>query len=528
MQATPHLSTASRRSSVPARRRVVVIGAGVGGLVASLLLASRGFDVVVCERALTPGGKLREIEVADGARVDSGPTVFTLRGVFEEIFAAANASLDDHIRLAPLEVLARHGWSENQRLDLLADEARSADAIAAFAGPDEGRRYRAFCARARRIFRTLEHSFIRDSRPTPIGLTFRVGLTGLPDLWSIAPFERMWTALGHYFHDPRLRQLFGRYATYCGASPYDAAATLMLVAHVEQAGVWTVEGGMYRLVTALERLANARGVAFRYGTEVREIVVAGGEACGVVLADGERITADAVIANADVAAVSSGRFGAAAAQAVTPAHRRQRSLSAVTWSMQAQATGFPLAHHNVFFGADYAREFADIFQRAQLPVDPTVYVCAADRSVQSHPQGTPERLFLLVNAPATGDTQPFHEAEIQRCEERTFRVLERCGLRVAPYGSKVVTTPNDFERLFPATGGALYGEASHGWAASFRRADVRTRLPGLFLAGGSTHPGPGVPMAALSGRRAAESVAAALGSKRQFLPVAMPGGISTP
>jgi hypothetical protein len=151
----------------------------------------------------------------------------------------------------------------------------------------------------------------------------------------------MWRALGDYFRDPRLRQLFGRYATYCGSSPFQAPATLMLVAHVEQEGVWLVEGGMHRLAVALEGLAERRGATFRYGAEAAEILVAGGKVAGVRLASGERLDADAVVLNADVAAVAAGRFGPAAAGAVPKVPRSSRSLSAVTWALHARTEGFP-------------------------------------------------------------------------------------------------------------------------------------------------------------------------------------------
>jgi 1-hydroxycarotenoid 3,4-desaturase len=220
------------------------------------------------------------------------------------------------------------------------------------------------------------------------------------------------------------------------------------------------------------------------------------------------------VANADVAAIASGRFGAEAARAVPPTLGSQRSLSALTWALVAQTEGFPLLRHTVFFSNDYAAEFDDIFRHARLPAAPTVYVCAQDRDDKdSAGLSGPERLFCLVNAPPIGDTHPFEQAEIAQCEERTFGLLERCGLRVQRQIENTrVTTPADFERLFPATGGALYGRASHGWRASFSRPLARSRMPGLYLAGGSTHPGPGVPMAALSGRLAAASLVQDLAS----------------
>lgn len=508
--------------------RVVVIGAGVGGLVAALLLTAKGVEVTVVERAEGPGGKMRQVAVA-GRQVDAGPTVFTMRRIFEEIFAEAGASLGEHLDLRPVEILARHAWTDGSRLDLHADIERSADAIAAFAGPREALGFLRFCAQARRMFETLDASFMRSSRPSIPGLIRGAGFFGVGDLRHIKPFSTLWQALDGYFRDPRLRQLFGRYATYLGASPFDAPATLMLVAHVEQQGVWLVDGGMHNLACTLARLAEGAGAVFRYGTEARQILVTDDRVAGVKLATGEALPADAVVFNGDTAALADGRLGRDVVRATGVGGRPARSLSAMTWALVAETEGFPLAHHNVFFSDNYAAEFEDIFGRSRLPRAPTVYICAQDRDDAGVEQkARAERLLCLVNAPAIGDRHAFSPSEIERCESTLFAQLERCGLHVRRRKAQMtVTTPTDFAQHYPGTGGALYGPVSHGWRASFQRPGARSRIPGLYLAGGSAHPGPGVPMAALSGKMAAASLiadfASTIGSRRAVTS----GGIST-
>jgi len=493
------------------RRRVVVIGAGIGGLTAAIELARQGLEVVILERGPAPGGKMREVQVS-GEWVDSGPTVLTMRWVFDELFARAGANLDASLTLQRADVLARHAWNHSERLDLYADVRRSADAIGRFSSPAEARRFLDFAARARRVYQALEQPYLRAPRPTPFSLARRIGLRRIGDLWNLQPFARLWYALGQHFEDPRLRQLFGRYATYCGSSPFQAPATLMLVAHVEQEGVWLVSGGMQRLAEALAGVARKLGVILRTGCEVARIKVAGGGARGVDLTSGEHIEAGAVVSNADPAAIASGRLGAGSRHAASPLPLAQRSLSAITWSMHARTEGFPLLRHNVFFSSDYAREFNDLFARRQPPESPTVYVCAQDRTDREPATAAgPERLFCLINAPAADDAAPRDRPEFEICAERTFQQLARCGLHVyRTLQNTVTTTPADFEQLFPGTGGALYGQATHGWRASFIRPGSRSRIPWLYFAGGSTHPGPGVPMAALSGQLAAENLLADL------------------
>lgn len=494
--------------------RVVIVGAGAAGLASAFALAARGLDVTVLERAATPGGKIRQIEVGSSL-IDSGPTVFTMRWVFDELFADAGETFDDHVRLQPLDILARHAWNENDRLDLFSDQDRSEDAIGTFAGKAAAAGYRKFSRDSRRIYELLEEPFLRAASPSMGALMASNGLRGLIELPRIKPFTSMWKALGEYFPDPRLRQLFGRYATYCGSSPFDATATLMLVAHVEREGVWTVNGGMHALATALANCATRRGAKIRYGTDVREIVTTSSGVSAVVLKSGERIEADAVIMNCDVSAIATGLFGSNISHVAPAISHRARSLSAMTWSIIAKTDGFPLSRHSVFFSRDYPAEFDDIFKRNAVPDEPTVYVCAQDRT-ENDEASAKERLLVLVNAPPVGDRRAFSADEIERCRERAFNTLTRCGLKVhADAEATRVTTPTDFNALFPASGGALYGRSSHGWTASFQRPGVTTKIPGLYLAGGSVHPGPGVPMAVLSGRAAASRLMRDLTSRRR-------------
>ena len=492
------------------RDRVVVIGAGIGGLAAAAVLAGRGVDVTVVERAATPGGKLRQVEVA-GRRIDAGPTVLTMKWVFEAIFAAAGDALDQHLDLAPVGVLARHYWQADQRLDLFADPRRSSEAIGDFAGAAEARGYLAFCSRAQAVFDTLDRPFMNTDDPSLLKLIAGVGVHRPAALWGITPFKTLWRELSSYFRDPRLRQLFGRYATYCGSSPFLCPATLMLITHAERLGVWAVKGGMHRIALALAALARRHGAQFRYGSHISRIDVDGGRVTGVRMPDGTRFDANAVLFNGDANALASGLLGDGVMQAAPAVTRQQRSLSAMTWALVADCGNFPLTRHNVFFAPDSRVEFDDLFARRSMAADPTVYVCAEDREGESEPIAGAERLFCIVNAPAGGDTGPLSSREMERCETATFRALARCGLApVTSPSARMVTTPSDFNQLFPATGGALYGPVSHGWQSSFRRSGARSRIPGLYLAGGSVHPGPGLPMAALSGHMAASRILADL------------------
>ncbi|HEV7234359.1 MAG TPA: phytoene desaturase family protein [Sphingorhabdus sp.] len=495
--------------------QTVIVGAGIGGLVSAVLLASRGVPVSVVEKENGPGGKVRQLDV-EGVGVDAGPTVFTMRHVFDEIFELAGARTEDYLTLRKAERIARHAWGPDERLDLFAHHERSCDAIGNFAGAKAVAGFRKFSREAKRLHDALDRPFLRDSKTDPFTLGWRMGWRGFPDWLNLRAYRSMWSALGSYFPDPRLRQLFGRYTTYCGSSPFETPATLMLIADVEARGVWAIDGGMSALAAALEKLAREKGVVFRYGQPVSRIIVQNDSATGVELASGERLAAGRIVFNGDPAALGDGLLG----QDVIPATRKvpeqARSLSAMVWLAKSKTSGFDLDHHNVFFSPDYASEFRDI-AAGRIPSDPTAYVCALGQN----------RFQIIVNAPANGDRHIYSPEEKEQCTANMLERLRSCGLELEePFPHRLVT-PTDFATIFPATGGALYGRASHGWAASFLRPGSRTAIRGLYLAGGATHPGAGVPMAALSGKLASEALLSDRISTRWYHRKAIAGGMST-
>ncbi|MBK8253185.1 MAG: phytoene desaturase [Polyangiaceae bacterium] len=517
--------------------RVVVVGAGIGGLTAAVELARRGVDVTVIERAAHVGGKMRQVPI-QGRAIDSGPTVLTLRNVFDEVFQAAGEKLNEHLTLDRMDLLARHAWTDGSVLDLYSDIDRSADAIGKFAGSREAYGYRRFCQYARTIHEMVEGPFLMGEKPNMLSVVKAFSTIGVGALMKMDGVRTLWASLGDFFQDPRLLQLFGRYATYCGSSPFAAPATLNVIAHVEREGVWTVRGGMAQLAIALSKLAIKMGATIKTNTHVSEVLVHQGRASGIKLATGEVIHAGAVVLNADSGALPAGLFGKSVKRAVkTPG---PRSLSAITWSCLATTKGLPLVRHNVCFSNNYPLEFKELFDKRTPPSSPTVYICAQDRndsgfapetSLHRNENGaqadsSSERLLLLINAPAKGDEHTFSTSEIRQCEAAMKEVLMRCGLSITPTAEPVVTTPTDFARMFPATGGALYGAVSHGMTSPFSRPAARSEMPGLYLTGGSVHPGAGVPMVAQSGRLAAQALFQDLVSISRSRVGVMAGGMS--
>ncbi|MEY4524278.1 MAG: hypothetical protein RIR27_1354 [Pseudomonadota bacterium] len=488
--------------------KVLIVGAGIGGLSAALTLSHQGLDVTVIEKNAGPGGKIRQVQ-AGSSFIDSGPTVFTMKWIFDELFADCGEHFDSEFELEALDILARHSWGDNY-LDLYADSQKSADAIGQFSGPQQARQFLEFCKTAKKVYQALKSPFIESPRPSMMGMMSSLGLTKSKVLWDIGPFSSLWSALDRYFPDPRLHQLFGRYATYCGSSPYLAPATLMLIAQVEMEGVWSIKGGMIKIPEVIARLAQKKQCNFRYNSEVQSLDVAGGKVKGVLLSSGEYLECDYLIFNGDINALKHGLLGEPASEAIPKNLQQSDSLSAVTWSMQVKASGFPLVRHNVFFNQPYRDEFSDIFSQNKIPENPTVYICAQDRTDHAIESDSHERLLCLVNAPANGGGSSYDVKEVDRCEQKIFSLMSQYGLQLQNL-EMTRTSPQEFAKLFPGRGGALYGQATHGWMSSFQRLGSQSQISNLLLTGGSTHPGPGVPMAAMSGRLVAATLMEHLG-----------------
>ncbi len=442
----------------------------MGGVAAAMLLAAAGREVIILERADTLGGKARAMPAANG---------ITMLPVFQALFDGAPMP-----GLTRQGLLARYRWGDGAMLDIVDGVEANADAIGRFAGRAATQGYRDFAARGKRYFEALQEPFIEAHRPGAMALTANATLARRLGISALAP---LWEGLGEHFAAPRLRQVFGRAACYVGASPLLAPATLMMISHIEQLGVWDVEGGVMGLVEAMAEAARARGATIRLGAEAVDLRVLAGRVAGVGLAGGEVVAADAVIANADCAALGAGLLGRDAARAVPALPANKRSFSALTWRLRPQE----MPSQNVFLPDDPTAEFTELHFRNRLPAQPSVQVSGGDTA--------------MIMAPARADTRPTPPEAITACGQAARALAAAAGCPIE-FEDHVPNTPDDFARQYPGTGGALYGQAVHGWAASFSRPVARTKLPGFFLCGGGTHPGAGVAMAAISGRLAAQRV----------------------
>jgi phytoene desaturase len=506
---------------------VVVVGAGLGGLAAAARLGALGHDVTVCEQADEVGGKLG-VHRAGGFTFDTGPSLLTMPHVFTELFAATGTPLEEHLSLRPLDPIARYRFPDGTWLDASADLPRMcANLDAALgAGTGTGTEWRRFHERAGRIYEAVRGPFLSSALDGPLDLVRQA--VRLRDLATIAPWLTLRGLAERHLHDPRARMLVDRYATYTGSDPRRAPAALACIPYVEQAfGAWYVEGGMHLLTAAVQERAERCGAQVRTGADVVALEPRAGPGWFVRLRDGEALHADLVVANADASHLYNDLLAnsRAAANGLNDEARRMRarlrrrlarstpSLSGFVLLLGLRGRTEDLAHHTVLFPTDYDAEFDALFGPSPRPVpDPTVYISVPDDPMIAPPGH--EAWFVLVNAPRQGqvgrDGTPVDwdaPGLADRYAEHVLDLLATRGLAVRDrIVHRAVRTPADLARRTRAVGGAIYGTSSNGPRSAFLRPSNRSPVPGLYLVGGSAHPGGGLPLVTLSARIVAELI----------------------
>ncbi len=488
--------------------RAIVIGAGLGGLSAAANLARVGWRVEVLEQGEGPGGKATEVRLG-AYRWDAGPSLVTMPRVFRSTFERLGRRLEDYLTLVPLDRIYAYFWPDGAALGSYADRARFGDeADRTFgSGSKELTRY---LADAARLWRIAGEIFLeRPIHEIGSWLGFRTlpKILGLPFIDPLRSFHARNAAS---FRDPRLVQLFDRYATYNGSNPWRTPATMGIIPHVEyEWGGWTVLEGIHAIPRALERVARELGVEFRYGARVERILTDGRNAVGAAWVDagGRRgeVRADAVVSDLDVLATWRELLNAPESKAARRYARLEPSSSGVVFYWGIKRRDGRLGVNNIFFSTDYAAEFRDIFDEGRLPDDPTVYVNITGRVTAGDAPPDGDNWFVLVNAPP--DRGQDWSAELARLRATVIRVLsERLGWNVgAAIVEEATLDPARIALRTGGSGGSLYGIASNSPSAAFRRQANRCReVDGLYFCSGSAHPGGGMPLVLLSGRIAAE------------------------
>lgn len=478
--------------------RIVVIGAGVGGLAAAARLAAAGHRVALHERAGTYGGKLGTFS-REGFTFDTGPSLLTMPQVFTELFAATGgpAALD----VVPVDPACRYRFADGTVLDMPNDAAAVPAVLDAALGPGRGHAWRRLHERSARLWDLVGDPVLR--RPLRAADLLRFSAR-LRDLRTVAPWRTLRGLGRRLLDDPRQRMWLDRYATYSGSDPRRAPSVLSVTPYVEQRfGAWYVRGGLRLLADALWERCRDLGVETHLGSEVTRVRTAGRGVSGVRLAGGALVPADVVVCGADAAELYDRLLTRRARRARRAVRRAPRSLSGFVLLLAMRAGGERAPAHRVFFPADYDAEFDAVLGRAAAPVaDPSVYVHAPDDPAL-RPDDGHEGWFVLVNAAPQGAGPGRVDWDAPGLRDRyADHVLDVLARRGADVRERLlwreVRTPADLARATGPADGSIYGTASHGPRAALLRPANASPVPGLFLVGGSAHPGGGLPLVALS------------------------------
>jgi phytoene desaturase len=488
--------------------RVVVVGAGLGGLSAALRLAGAGREVTVLEREQVPGGRAGVL-ADSGYAFDTGPTVLTMPDLIADALDCVGERLEDWLELSPVDPLYRAFFPDGSTLDVLADTGAMAEEVRRVCGPDEAAGYERYVAFVSRLYRYEMQDFIDRNIDSPLDLL----TPNLARLAGVGAFRRLAPKVASYLKDPRTQRVLSFQSMYAGLSPYDALAIYAVIAYMDSvAGVYFPKGGMHAVPRALAGAAEKHGVHFRYGETVTRVLVEHGRAVGVETADGERIAADVVVLNPDLPVAYRDLLPPAA----TPRRVKQLRYSPSCFLLLAgsSATYSKTAHHNIHFGKAWRSVFDDLLDRRQLMTDPALLVTNPTRSDPSLAPAGKQSYYVLAPTPNL-DADIDWDVVGPRYRDELVARLEASGY--VGFGAAIdvehVTTPADWQRRGLERGAPFASAHSFFQTGPFRPSNLAPHVEGVVFTGSGTQPGVGVPMVLLSGRLAAERV---LGRDRAY------------
>ena len=489
-------------SGTDMNEKAAVIGAGIGGMAAAIRLALKGYDTHIYEKNGDTGGKIGELHL-EGCRFDTGPSLFTLPGLVDELFALAGEDPREHFSYVPLESSCRYFWEDGTMLNAWTSRDRFAEEAERVTGEPRENVLR-FLDECAELYDLTAGIFIFSPFYQFDNFRKPESLNVARNFRKLNAFSTMHGVISKRFRSEKLVQLFDRYATYNGSSPYRAPGTLNVIAHLEHnMGAYFPENGMREIADALERLALRHGVTIHKGDEVLSVVKEGNIVKGITATSGF-MPASAVVSDMDVIPFYRKLMkeeGRARSQ-----EKQERSTSALIfyWAMNRRFDELDL--HNIFFSADYPAEFRAL-RRGEVSADPTVYLFASSRVVPGDAPEGKDNWFVMINVPY--DRGQEWNAIISSARKNILAKLgRRLGCSPEEYiAAERILDPREIERLTVSHRVALYGSSSNSRFAAFRRhPNVKNRYKNLWFVGGSVHPGGGIPLCLASAKIACDMI----------------------
>jgi phytoene desaturase len=478
-----------------------IVGAGIAGIASAIRWARKGYAVHVHEANSYPGGKLSQFQLGD-YRFDAGPSLFTLPFLVDELFTLCGEDPRGHFNYLKKTEECRYFWDDGTRLTAHSDPAEFAAEAERVLG-EPAKHVRAHLDLARRQYEATKGLFLERSLHKASTYLRRDALPALAALPSLKLTQTMHAVHAQRFRSPKMVQLFDRFATYNGSTPYQAPGTLAMIPHLEFGfGTFVPYGGMVAITESLVALAERQGVQFHYGQRVERIIVENRRATGL-LVGGTELPADVVVSNMDVTPTYRRLLPDLKAPEKTLSQERSSSALIFYWGVRRE---FPeLDLHNILFANDYEAEFRDLFERKTLHDDPTVYIHITSKDLEGEAPSGGENWFVMINAPA--DYGQDWAAWRATARASVLAKIERAlGVDVAPFIEvEEVLDPPTIQSRTGSDRGALYGASSNNAMAAFlRHPNLHRQIPNLFFVGGSAHPGGGIPLCLLSAKIAAD------------------------
>ncbi len=492
---------------------VIVVGSGLAGLSTACTLAARGYSVTVVEKNEWLGGKAALLE-DKGYRFDMGPTILTLPSVLRRVFKEAGRRLEDYLDMVRLDPQWRCFFEDGSQFDLVESLPEMKDRLRDFTGSDQtGNGYDEFMKISKQLDDVSNRFFfwksvggIADTMNVKESFSFKV----LLDVLSLRFGRTVAGLVRSHIPDQRIAQMIDHFTQYVGSSPEASPAVLCGIAHMQtNEGIWYPMGGTRAVPEALVRLGRELGVKYVTGHQVRSIDSQANRVTGVTLDNGESLKAETVVSNSDCVRTCQELLPKKTADRLLSKRKYEAACSGVVLYLGLRKKYDHILHHNFVFSRDPNVEFQQIYTQGEPAADPTCYVCAPSLSGDKVAPGNGEALYILVHTPYL---RKHHDWKTMLPEYRdvimnklkTTAGMEDIEDRIEVEHS---LTPADIDRRYHVLNGAIYGLASHGrFMGAFKPANRVKEMQGLYLAGGSAHPGPGMPMVMMSGWIAADTV----------------------
>lgn len=474
-----------------------VIGAGVSGLAAAIRMRNKGYKVTVYEANSFPGGKLSS-ETSNGYRFDMGPSVFTMPHYVDELFRLSGKEPREHFNYMHLDPVYRYFFDDGSMLDAYHGKEKFAAQLSEKT-KDSKEDILRYLNHTEQVYSLTEEVFMHNSLHKLKNFFTRPVLRGFLNFGKIGAFDTMNGANSKAFKDRRLVQVFNRYATYNGSSPYLAPATLNVIAHVEIAkGAFYPTGGMYSITLALEKLAKDIGVQFHYSTPVREILINNQKIAGV-RTDNGTAPFDVVISNMDV--YNSYQKLLPGVQKPLRSLNQPKSSSGIIFYWGIKKEFSQLGLHNILFSGDYEAEFNSIFSSKTIYHDPTIYVNITSKHTPTDAPPGCENWFSFINVP-NNTGQDWDKLVAEAREHMINKINRVLSTDIRPLiDAEMVFDPRVIESRTSSAFGAIYGNSSNNkFAAFLRHPNFSRQIKGLYFCGGSVHPGPSIPLCLLSAK----------------------------